>query len=237
MRWSFHKDHDHTIEQCNSLHYLVEKLIKVGNLKQYVRIVGWQRETVQEAAVQASASPTTPRVVINYIHEGLIDDIHSSKRKRQRLLRVAFIKERVNSVQSNFSEGSMRPTGDIVTFSLVGANQVLQPYEDALALTLGVGKFDVRRVLVDQGSSIDLLQILVFKKMGYSPSALKHPGHLLFGFNGATTSSLGDVVLPVQASPVILNIQFSMVDDLSPYNAIMGHAWLHRMKTILATYH
>ena len=82
MRWSFHKDHDHTTEQCKSLHYLVEKLIKVGNLKQYVRTVGWQGETVQEAAVQASTSPTVPRVVINYIHKGLVDDIHSSKRKR-----------------------------------------------------------------------------------------------------------------------------------------------------------
>ncbi|RVW26304.1 hypothetical protein CK203_107170 [Vitis vinifera] len=29
-RCSYHKDHDHTTEQCKSLHYLVEKLIKVG---------------------------------------------------------------------------------------------------------------------------------------------------------------------------------------------------------------
>ena len=28
---SYHRDHDHTNEQCNSFHYLVEKLIKVGH--------------------------------------------------------------------------------------------------------------------------------------------------------------------------------------------------------------
>ena len=50
-------------------------------------------------------------------------------------------------------------------------------------------------------------------------------------------TSLGDVVLPVQVGPITLNVQFSMVDDLSPYNAIMGHAWLHRMKVIPSTYH
>ena len=33
----------------------------------------------QEAIVQASVSPATPRVVINYIHGGLVDDIHGSK--------------------------------------------------------------------------------------------------------------------------------------------------------------
>lgn len=49
----------------------------------------------------------------------------------------------------------------------------------------------------------------------------------MFRFNGATKTSLGDVVLPVQVGTVTLNIQFSMVDDLSPYNVIMGRAWLY----------
>ena len=118
----------------------------------------------------------------------------------------------------------MRLIDDIVTFPLVDVNRVLQPHENALVLTLGVGGFDMRRILVDPGSSIDLLQMSAYKQMGYSPSTLKNPGHLLSGFNGATTTSLGDVVLPVQAGPVTLNVQFSMVDDLSLYNAIMGHA-------------
>ena len=34
---AYHKDHDHTTEQCRSLHYLVERLIKAGHLKQYIR--------------------------------------------------------------------------------------------------------------------------------------------------------------------------------------------------------
>ena len=34
-RCSYHKDHDHTTEQCKNLHYLVEKLIKVEHPKQY----------------------------------------------------------------------------------------------------------------------------------------------------------------------------------------------------------
>ena len=73
--------------------------------------------------------------------------------------------------------------------------------------------------------------------MGYSPFALKNPRRLLSRFNGAMTISLGDVVLPVQADPVTLNIQFSMVNDLFPYNAIMGCAWLHKMKIVPSTYH
>ena len=73
--------------------------------------------------------------------------------------------------------------------------------------------------------------------MGYSPSALENSRHLLSGFNWATLTSLGDIVLPVQASPVTLNVQFLVVNDMSLYNAIMGHAWLNIMKSIPSTYH
>ncbi|RVW13310.1 hypothetical protein CK203_088989 [Vitis vinifera] len=73
--------------------------------------------------------------------------------------------------------------------------------------------------------------------MDYSPSAQENPRHLLSGFNGATKPSLSDVVLPVQAGPITLNVQFSVVDDLSSYNAIMGRAWLHIMKVVPSTYH
>ena len=110
-------------------------------------------------------------------------------------------------------------------------------HKDVLVLTLLVGGFDVRRVLVDLGSSVDLLQMSVYKQMGYSPFALENLGRFLFGFNGDMTTFLGDILLPVQAGPITLNVQFLMADDLSPYNAIMGRAWLRRMKVIHFTYH
>ena len=79
--------------------------------------------------------------------------------------------------------------------------------------------------------------MLTYKKMGYLPSALENPTRLLSDFNWATTNSLGDVVLSVQDGLVTLNVRISMVDYLFPYNAIMGRAWLHKMKVIPSTYH
>ena len=118
----------------------------------------------------------------------------------------------------------MRPVNEKIIFSPIYLNRVLQLHEEALILKLGVCTFDLLRILVDRGSSANLLQMLTYRQMGYSPSALENPRRLLFGFNGATTTSLGNVVLPVQADPITLSMQFSMVDDLSPYNAIMGCA-------------
>ena len=76
-----------------------------------------------------------------------------------------------------------------------------------------------------------------YRQMSYSSSILENPGRLLSKFNGATTTSLGNVVLPIQANLVTLIVRFSMVNDFSQYNAIMGHAWIHKMKVIPSTYH
>ena len=161
----------------------------------------------------------------------------TSKRQRRRLFRKASIRERINSVQCTFVEGSARPVNDTIIFPSVDVNPMLQPYEDVLILTLGVGGFDVRRILVDLGSSIDLLQMSTYKQMSYSSSALENTGRLLSEFNGATTTSLGDVLLPIQVGSITLKVRFSMVNDLSSYNAIMERAWLHKMKVIPSTYH
>nr|CAN72987.1 hypothetical protein VITISV_005625 [Vitis vinifera] len=81
--------------------------------------------------------------------------------------------------------------------------------------------------------TLDIENDALLCKMGFLPSALENSGHVLSGFNGASTTSLGDIVLPIKVELVILNVQL----DLSPFNVIMGRTWLHDMKVIPSTYH
>ncbi|RVW57997.1 hypothetical protein CK203_113326 [Vitis vinifera] len=185
----------------------------------------------------APLAPITPRAVINHIHGGPLDEEYDSKRKRQRLLRAASVRERINSIRPGLTSGSAHPIDGTIIFPLVYPIRILQPHRDALIMFLGIGDFDVRRILVYPGSSADLLQVSAIKQMGLVPSSLENMRWILSGFNGATITSLGDVVLSVQAGPIILNVQFSVVEDLSPFNAILGRTWLHYMKAIPSTYH
>lgn len=150
---------------------------------------------------------------------------------------AASVHEHVSSIRPGLVDGNVQPIDGTIVFRAIDPARVLQPHRDAFILTLGVRDFDVKRILVDPGSSADLLQVSVIKQMGFMPSSLENPGRILFGFNGSSTTSLGDVILPVQAGPVILNILFSVVEDLSPFNAILGCTWLHGMKVIPSTYH
>ena len=57
----------------------------------------------------------------------------------------------------------------------------------------------MRRVLIDPGSTADLLQLSAFKQMNLSLGMVNSAGQIHSGFNGATTVTLGDVALPLKA--------------------------------------
>ena len=67
-------------------------------------------------------------------------------------------------------------------------------------------------------------QAPAYKKMGYPLTALENPDRVLKGFNGSTTISVRDVVLPVEAVPVILNTKFSVVSS-SKLGSLQYHPW------------
>nr|CAN70869.1 hypothetical protein VITISV_029059 [Vitis vinifera] len=219
---AYHKEHGHTTETCRSLHYLVEKLIRAGHL---IPLLRCQRV------------PAAPKAIINYINEGQLDDEYDSKRKKQRLLRATSVSERVNSIRPEITGRGPRPIDGTIIFPPVDPTRILQPHRETLILSLGMGDFDVRGILVDPGNSADLVQASVISHMGRNLIGLENPGRILSRFNGTTTTSLGDIVLPVQGGPVTLNVQFSVVQDLSPFNVILGRIWLHHMKVIPSTYH
>ena len=58
--------------------------------------------------------------------------------------------------------------------------------------------------------------------MNISFDKLSSAGKILSGFNGVTIVTMGDIDLPVKAGLVIQQVLFSVVEDLGPYNAIVG---------------
>ncbi|RVW62167.1 hypothetical protein CK203_062585 [Vitis vinifera] len=60
-RCAFHKEHGHTTETCRCLHYLVERLIKAGHLKQYLRSDAGGRDASQNHNSGAPRPQPPPR--------------------------------------------------------------------------------------------------------------------------------------------------------------------------------
>ena len=77
----------------------------------------------------------------------------------------------------------------------------------------------------------------LFDKLGLRQSDLRPTSIPLFGFSGQPVHLKGLVTVQVGAGPIHLDVEFLVVDVSSPYNAIMGRTWTHRMRAVLSTYH
>ena len=153
------------------------------------------------------------------------------------MLRTASVRARVNTINNQGSAPAAQPVDGPISFPPINPTRVITPHYNALELTVCIDSFDVHRVLVDPGSLADLLHLPAFKQIKVPINHLHSPGRVLSGFNGETTLSIGDITFPVKAGPVTQQVLFSVVEDLRPYNAILGRAWLHAMKAMPSTYH
>ena len=153
------------------------------------------------------------------------------------MLRAALVRARVNTISTSESDSEVQPIDRPISFPPLNPTRVIAPHYDALILTLCIKNFDAHRVLVDLGSAADLLHLPAFQQMKVQLDHLSSADRVLFRFNGATTLTVGDIVLPVKVGSVTHQVLFSVVENLGPYNAIVGRAWLHAMKAIPSTYH
>ncbi|WJX56033.1 hypothetical protein P8452_41732 [Trifolium repens] len=103
-----------------------------------------------------------------------------------------------------------------------------------------MANFDVRRILVDQGSSCDIMYSELFKTLQLTEKNLKpYVSADLQGFNGATTKSWGYTDLIVtfgeEEATKSINVQFLVVEYPSLYNCIIGRTVLADLFAISLT--
>ena len=190
-----------------------------------------------DRAIAEIEHASEPRPTINFILGGPTDSQYQSKKQRRRILREASVRARVNSISNRGDVPAVMSVDGPISLPPINPTRVITPHYDALVLTVCINGFDVHRVLVDPGSAADLLHLPTLKQMKVPVVHLHSAGRILSSFNGATTLSVGDITFSVKAGPVTQQVLFSVVEDLGPYNAILGRAWLHSMKAVPSTYH
>lgn len=128
-----------------------------------------------------------------------------------------------------------------MTFSEQDGEGVLRPHDDALVITAQIANYWTRRVLIDNGSSADVLFWEAFSKMGIAPEQLGPAPTPFRGFTGDTIQPIGAITLFVLlgTSPKIssLMVDFLIVEAPTSYNAILGRPSLNQMKAATSTYY
>ncbi|KAF8095005.1 hypothetical protein N665_0346s0002 [Sinapis alba] len=124
-----------------------------------------------------------------------------------------------------------------IIFSAEDTLGIHSPHNDQLLVELGIGRCDITKVLIDTGSSVDLIFRDILDKMGIDLRDMKPSTRSLTGFNGSSEIMLGTIRLPVYACGVVRMVKFSVISAKAHYNIILGTPWIHSMKAVASTYH
>ena len=160
----------------------------------------------------------------------------SSKKARKTYLRM------VQNVQLTGSVPKIAQREcSIIGFLEDDARRLHHPHDDALVVSIRVGDYNVHRMLVDNGSSVDILYYSAFWQMGINRAWLTPTNAPLVGFGGMRVLPLGAITLPVTVGDypqqIIQDVTFLVINCSSAYNGILGRPTLNSWKAATSTYH
>ncbi|KAJ8514059.1 hypothetical protein OPV22_004493 [Ensete ventricosum] len=114
-------------------------------------------------------------------------------------------------------------------------------HDDALVISIRMANAYVKRVMIDTGSSTDILYFNAFQRLGLTDLDLAPLTSTLTGFTGDFVSPLGATTIPVtfegEPRSKTLLVSFMVVKLPSMYNAIIGRPTLNRLRAVVSTYH
>ena len=105
----------------------------------------------------------------------------------------------------------------------------IQPHDDALVITLQIRGYDVKRVMVDQGSAAEIMYLDLYKGLILRAEDLTLYSSPLVSFEMKIIILKGQIRLPVQTGSETVEVDFIVVDAYSPYTAIVAKPWLHTL--------
>ena len=228
--WEFHRDHGHRTDDCIQLRKEIEYLIRRWYLRRYIASEG-----------QDQVQPPPPRQPTPTQHQQPLGEIHvisggfagggesnSARKAHLRSIRSGEVME-VQAV-------SKFPRLDTaITFSDSDLEGCRHPHDDPLVIKAVVANKTIHRVLVDNGSSADIIFASTFDKMGIEREKLDPVSNHLQGFSGEKMLPLGSIqlVLTLGDPPcqTTTTVRFPIVDAPLSLQRIIRHALSQRHKS------
>ncbi|XP_073298507.1 uncharacterized protein [Primulina huaijiensis] len=129
----------------------------------------------------------------------------------------------------------------VISFGPEDLRGVSLPHNDALVIQARVANYDVLRVFVDNGSSVNVIFKEALVQMDLHEYQLEEVDTVLFGFAGHAVYPEGEITLPLTLGTADLRKTvmtiFTIVDATSSYNIILGRPAMNEMRAVASNYH
>ncbi|XP_050254957.1 uncharacterized protein LOC126700816 [Quercus robur] len=225
----YHQDYEHTTENCRNLWNHLDQLVREGKLRHLLHpSSGHLGQAVQEPQKDVSLRPPIGTIHIILAAPGRTGFFPSE------VLSVARLSAEDGKRESKRSKKGNSP---ILRFSDEDKGGTIQLHDDALVVTLRIGGFDVKRVLVDPGSVVEVMYPDLYKGLNLRPEDLTAYNSPLISFEGKTVVPKWQIRLPIQTGSEVVEVDFIVVDAYSLYMAIVARPGLYALEAVSSTLH
>ncbi|XP_023918490.2 uncharacterized protein LOC112030037 [Quercus suber] len=224
----YHQDHGHTTKDCRSLWDHLDQLVREGKLKQLLHHSSGQGGQMNSNP-QREDSLRPPLGTINVIFA-------APGRTWSWPFRIMSV-ARLPTGEFNHDLKRAKTNTLVLGFSDEDKIGTIQPHDDDLVITLRIGGYDVKRVMVDQGRVAEIMYPDLYKGLNLKPHDLTPYSSPLVSFEGRVVTPKGQIQLPVQTGTEVVKVDFIVVDAYSPYTAIVARPWLHMLGAVSSTLH
>ncbi|KAM2357503.1 hypothetical protein ACFX1X_006467 [Malus domestica] len=129
-----------------------------------------------------------------------------------------------------------KPNWDPICFYPEEERGILYPYNDPLIVEAHIANFEVRRILVDTGASVNIMLAEAFRVLNVAEHLLDRLISPLISFSGDIVQPLGSIHLPftIATGPYTTTIttNFLVVDCPTAYNVIFGLTGINDLKAM-----
>uniref|UniRef100_A0A2N9IGG7 Uncharacterized protein n=1 Tax=Fagus sylvatica TaxID=28930 RepID=A0A2N9IGG7_FAGSY len=132
-------------------------------------------------------------------------------------------------------------TSILVTNQLTFSDDELPPegrgHTKALYISVKTNDRVVSRVLIDNGSALNVCPLSTLEKLDIDPTRVRVNSMVVRAFDGTRREVLGEIDLPVEIGPQVYDINFQVLRIDSPYNLLLGRPWLHTAGAVPSSLH
>ena len=213
-----------------------EYLIRCGYLRCFIAPEDQDQAQPPQPPRQITTQHQQPLGEIHVISGGFAGGGESTSARKAHLRSI-----RLREVMELQAVSKLPRLDTTITFSDSDLEGCRHPHDDPLVIRAVVAKKMIHRVLVDNGSSADIIFTSAFDKMGIGREKLELASTHLRGFSVEKVLPLGSIQLvltlgdtPCQATTAV---RFLIVDAPSAYNMLLGRPSLNPIRAIPSTYH
>lgn len=107
----------------------------------------------------------------------------------------------------------------------------------AIHISINCQEDALSNVLVDTGSSLNVIPKSTLSKLSYQGVMIRFSGVVLKAFDGSKKAVIGEVDIPMKIDLCLFQIMFQVMGIHPAYSCLLGRPWIHKVGVVTSTFH